>query len=231
MRTSPVGTVIRPQTSRSTASSSSIRRSPRWMRIAPASVSATPLPWRVRSSTPNLCSRRCTRLLSDDCAMRNWAAAFEKLLSFATTTKAFRSSKIISGIRWSCSLSRAGGASSGGTAEAILLRGHATGKTVFAASESMTRGGAPTDHDRDRGPRQHGGELVSLPFDECAPLADYRIGVGPEQVLLTYECNVDNSGEESGFVYVSQFRTVAQLQRSEIERAGVSKQGSLFACG
>ena len=44
--------------------------------------------------------------------------------------------------------------------------------------------------------------------------------------LLTYERTADNSGEESGFVYISRFRTVAQLQRFEIERAGASKQGS-----
>ena len=49
--------------------------------------------------------------------------------------------------------------------------------------------------------------------------------------VVTYECTVDNSGEESGFVYVSRFRTVAQLQWSEIERAGASKQCSLFGSG
>src|SRR3990170_52838 len=49
--------------------------------------------------------------------------------------------------------------------------------------------------------------------------------------IVTYECTVDNSGEESGFVYISRFRTVARLQRSEIETAGASKQGSLFGSG
>src|SRR3972149_6635020 len=49
--------------------------------------------------------------------------------------------------------------------------------------------------------------------------------------VVTYECTVDNSGEESGLVYVSRFRTVAQLQRSEIERAEASKQGNLFGFG
>src|SRR3990172_2366224 len=49
--------------------------------------------------------------------------------------------------------------------------------------------------------------------------------------IVTYECTVHNSGEESGFVYISRFRTVARLQRPEIERAGASKQGSLFGSG
>jgi hypothetical protein len=54
---------------------------------------------------------------------------------------------------------------------------------------------------------------------------------GPIQVHITYEFTVDDFGEEFGFAYVSRFRTVAQLQRPEIERAGAPKQGSPFGSG
>src|SRR3990172_2206557 len=56
-------------------------------------------------------------------------------------------------------------------------------------------------------------------------------GCDRSQYLVSYEGTVDNSGEESGFVYVSRIRTVAQLQRSEFERAGASKRGNLFGSG
>jgi hypothetical protein len=47
-------------------------------------------------------------------------------------------------------------------------------------------------------------------------------------MLVTYELTVDDYGEETGFVYISRFWTVAQLQRSKIERAEASKQASLW---
>src|SRR3989304_5112497 len=49
--------------------------------------------------------------------------------------------------------------------------------------------------------------------------------------LVSYKFTVDNSGEESGFVYVSRFRTVVRFERAEIERAEASKTANLFGFG
>ena len=58
-----------------------------------------------------------------------------------------------------------------------------------------------------------------------------QTGTYDSPVLVTYEFTVDDSGEEFGFVRVARCRSVAQLQRSEIETAGASKQGCPFGSG
>src|SRR3989304_1446410 len=78
-----------------------------------------------------------------------------------------------------------------------------------------------------RGTRRDDGQLLPLLRGRAVNRRDRR----PAEDLVTYEFTVDDSGEEFGFVYVSRFRAVARLQRSEIERTGAPKQSHQFGTG